>query len=174
MGKETLILVVDDAEINLKIAEKIISREYSVECVSSGEDCLAYLMDHNPDLILLDLHMPELDGFEVMEKLNASANWKDIPVIFLTADSDHDSEIQGFELGKYVRIGASPRASIAFLKMAKATALIQGRTYVTPEDVKQVSHQVLRHRIGLNYLAVADNVPVEAVIDALVNSVKAP
>ncbi len=83
-------------------------------------------------------------------------------------------QIQGLELGRYVRIGASPRASIAFLKMAKATALIQGRTYVTPEDVKQVSHQVLRHRIGLNYSAVADNVPVEAVIDALVNSVKAP
>ncbi|MBP3273938.1 MAG: MoxR family ATPase, partial [Butyrivibrio sp.] len=81
---------------------------------------------------------------------------------------------QGLELGRYVRIGASPRASIAFLKMAKATALIQGRTYVTPEDVKQVSHQVLRHRIGLNYSAVADNVPVEAVIDGLVNSVKAP
>ena len=83
-------------------------------------------------------------------------------------------QIQGLEVGRYVRIGASPRASIAFLKMAKATALIQGRTYVTPEDVKQVSHQVLRHRIGLNYSAVADNVPVEAVIDALVNSVKAP
>ena len=84
------------------------------------------------------------------------------------------AQIQGLEVGKYVRIGASPRASIAFLKMAKAVALIQGRTYVTPEDVKQVSHQVLRHRIGLNYSAVADNVPVEAVIDAIVNSVKAP
>ncbi len=84
------------------------------------------------------------------------------------------SQISGLELGKYVRIGASPRASIAFLKMAKAAALIQGRTYVTPEDVKQVSHQVLRHRIGLNYSAVADNVPVEAVIDGIVNSVKAP
>ncbi len=83
-------------------------------------------------------------------------------------------QIQNLELGKYVRIGASPRASIAFLKMAKATALMLGRTYVTPEDVKMVSHQVLRHRIGLNYSAVADNVPVEAVIDALVNSVKAP
>ncbi len=99
MSKETLILVVDDAEINLKIAEKIISREYTVECVPSGEDCLAYLMDKTPDLILLDLHMPELDGFEVMEKMKASSNWRDIPVIFLTADSDHDSEIQGFELG---------------------------------------------------------------------------
>ncbi|MCR5670341.1 MAG: MoxR family ATPase [Butyrivibrio sp.] len=88
--------------------------------------------------------------------------------------SRRTGQIPGFELGKYVRIGASPRASIAFLKMAKASALMQGRTYVIPEDVKLVSHQVLRHRIGLNYSAVADNVPVEAVIDGLVNSVKAP
>ncbi|MBO6242917.1 MAG: MoxR family ATPase [Butyrivibrio sp.] len=84
------------------------------------------------------------------------------------------SQIPGFELGKYVRIGVSPRASIAFLKMSKAAALMQGRTYVTPEDVKLVRHQVLRHRIGLNYAAVADNVSVETVIDGIVNSVKTP
>ena len=82
--------------------------------------------------------------------------------------------VQGLDSAKYIRIGASPRASIAFLKMAKAAALLAGRTYVTPEDIKRVSHQVLRHRIGLNYSAVADNVSVEAVIDAIVNSVKAP
>lgn len=82
--------------------------------------------------------------------------------------------VKGLEAAKYIRIGASPRASISFLKMAKAAALIAGRTYVTPEDIKRVSHQVLRHRIGLNYSAVADNVPVEAVIDAILNSVKAP
>ena len=51
---------------------------------------------------------------------------------------------------------------------------MQGRTYVTPDDVKAVSHQVLRHRIGLNYSAVADNVSVEQVIDGIVNSVKTP
>ncbi|MBR4831325.1 MAG: MoxR family ATPase [Butyrivibrio sp.] len=82
--------------------------------------------------------------------------------------------IPGFELGKYVRIGVSPRASIAFLKMAKAAALMQGRTYATPDDVKLVRHQVLRHRIGLNYAAVADNITVETVIDGIVNSVKTP
>jgi MoxR-like ATPase len=58
--------------------------------------------------------------------------------------------------------------------MAKAVALIQGRTYVVPDDVKAVSHQVLRHRIGLNYSAVADNVSVEQVIDGIVNAVKTP
>ena len=84
------------------------------------------------------------------------------------------NQIPGFELGRYVRIGVSPRASIAFLKMAKAAALMQGRTYVTPDDVKLVRHQVLRHRIGLNYSAVADNITVETVIDGIVNSVKTP
>lgn len=84
------------------------------------------------------------------------------------------NQIPEFAFGKYVRIGVSPRASIAFLKMSKAAALMQGRTYVTPEDVKLVRHQVLRHRIGLNYSAVADNISVETVIDGIVNSVKTP
>ncbi len=99
MNSDKLILVVDDAEINLKIADKIISRAYKVDCVLSGEECLAYLVDHTPDLILLDLHMPDMDGFEVMEKLRASASWRDIPVILLTADNDHDYELRGYELG---------------------------------------------------------------------------
>ena len=74
----------------------------------------------------------------------------------------------------YIRIGASPRATINFLKIAKASALIHGRTFAIPEDVKGMAHQVLRHRIGLNYAAVADNVSVETVIDKLVESVHTP
>ena len=78
------------------------------------------------------------------------------------------------DLAGYIRIGASPRASINFLRTAKATALINGRTYATPADVKMMCHQVLRHRIGLNYAAVADNVSVEEIIDRLVKVVPAP
>jgi hypothetical protein len=74
----------------------------------------------------------------------------------------------------YIRIGASPRATINFLKIAKASALMNGRTYAVPEDVKNMRHQVLRHRIGLNYAAVADNVSVETLINMLVNSVPTP
>ena len=80
----------------------------------------------------------------------------------------------GKELGSYVRIGASPRATIAFLRIAKAVALMKGRTHVIPEDVQDMRHQVLRHRIGLNYAAVADNIQVETIINALVASVKTP
>ena len=74
----------------------------------------------------------------------------------------------------YIRIGASPRATINFLKIAKASALIHGRTFAIPEDVKGMAYQVLRHRIGLNYAAVADNVSVETVIDKIVGSVHTP
>ena len=78
------------------------------------------------------------------------------------------------KFAQYIRIGASPRATINFLKIAKASALIHGRTFAIPEDVKGMAHQVLRHRIGLNYAAVADNVSVETVIDKLVESVHTP
>ena len=78
------------------------------------------------------------------------------------------------KIAGYIRIGASPRATINFLKIAKANALMNGRTYAIPEDVKNMRHQVLRHRIGLGYAAVADNVSVETIIDKLVNSVPTP
>ena len=78
------------------------------------------------------------------------------------------------QMAGYVRMGASPRASIAFMKIAKAVALLYGRTYVIPDDVKSLRHQVLRHRIQLSYAAVADKVGVESVIDNIIGAVKTP
>ena len=86
----------------------------------------------------------------------------------------HAEQVLPADLARYIRMGASPRASIAFLKIAKAIALINGRTYVTPDDVKLLRHQVLRHRIALNYSAVADGVEVETIIDAIVNAIQTP
>lgn len=78
------------------------------------------------------------------------------------------------ELSKYIVNGASTRASISFMEAGKALALINGRTYVTPDDIKALSHSILRHRISLSFEAIADNIQVETIIDALVNSIKAP
>lgn len=78
------------------------------------------------------------------------------------------------ELAQYVTMGASTRASIAFMDTAKAMALINGRSYCTPEDVKAMRHVVLRHRIMLNFAALADGVQEEIIIDEIVNSVKTP
>jgi MoxR-like ATPase len=78
------------------------------------------------------------------------------------------------EMSGYIRMGASPRGSIAFMKVAKALALINGRNYVIPEDIKEASYSVLRHRIELNYSAVADGVEVEKIIDEIVGAIQTP
>lgn len=84
------------------------------------------------------------------------------------------ARLLGEKTAGYVKMGASPRASIAFLKTAKATALLNGRTYVVPDDVKVMARSVLRHRIALNYSAIADKVTVEMIIDGITGALKAP
>lgn len=78
------------------------------------------------------------------------------------------------KIASYIKMGASPRASIAFMKTAKAYALLSGRTYVIPEDIKAMSSRVLRHRIALNYSAIIDGVTVESIIDSILNVVPTP
>ena len=78
------------------------------------------------------------------------------------------------ELARYITVGASTRASIAFMEAGKALALINGRSYVTPDDIKELSHSVLRHRIALSFEAMAYEIEVEAIIDAIIGSIKAP
>jgi MoxR-like ATPase len=80
----------------------------------------------------------------------------------------------GAELAGCIEYGASPRASIAFSKAARAIALLEGRDHVIPEDVKELRHGVLRHRIILNFEAVADGIQPERIIDAIFDAVKAP
>ncbi len=78
------------------------------------------------------------------------------------------------ELAQYVEMGASTRAAIAFMEVAKAVALFNGRTFVIPDDVKTMSHVVLRHRIMLNFAATADGVSEETIIDAIIGAVHTP
>ena len=78
------------------------------------------------------------------------------------------------DLAQYIEMGSSTRGAIAFMESAKALALINGRSYVIPEDIKSLRYSVLRHRIALNYTAVADEVSVEKIIDSIIGAVKTP
>ncbi len=80
--------------------------------------------------------------------------------------------VQG--LGSLVRLGASPRASIALVRIGQANALLKGREYVIPEDVKSVVADVLRHRLVLTFEALADGVTADQVIDRIVQTVPVP
>ena len=78
------------------------------------------------------------------------------------------------ELSQYISMGASTRAAIAFMDVAKAVALANGRVYCIPDDVKMMRYSVLRHRIMLNFAAVADGISEETIIDAIIGAVKTP
>lgn len=96
------ILIVDDDIMNLKMAEIILRRKgYESVKANCGEQCLEYLQNEMVDLILLDVHMPGMDGFEVLRTLNQSEKLKEIPVIFLTANNETDTEIRGLKEGAY-------------------------------------------------------------------------
>lgn len=103
-GKK-VILVVDDDRANLMAAQQLLAQEYHVAVVNSGELALRYLEKRQPDLILLDIQMPGLSGFDVMEKLQANAEWKKISVIFLTADRSAETEEACFKVGAVDYIG---------------------------------------------------------------------
>lgn len=87
------ILAVDDSAMNLKLVENIIKQEYQSVLVTSGAEAIDYLKENMVDLILLDLIMPEMDGIETYDRLRELENGRNVPVIFLTADTESASEI---------------------------------------------------------------------------------
>ena len=100
------ILIVDDSPENLGVLAELLQPEYRVLAANSGSRALrvANVRPH-PDLILLDVMMPEMDGFEVLARLRAEADTADIPVIFLTAMNDIKDELHGLEVGAVDYIG---------------------------------------------------------------------
>ena len=96
------ILVVDDDKLNLSAARKVLSGEYKVIPVVRGTQALSYLENEECDMILLDISMPEMDGFELLRKIRTMENGKDIPVIFLTADNDTETETRCFKEGPLI------------------------------------------------------------------------
>ena len=98
--KKSKILVIDDNNLNLRMIELILQNyNYEVLTAINGIDGIKATQEEKPDLILLDIMMPEIDGFEVCEKLKANPDTKDIPVIFLTSKTDSEGIVKGFELG---------------------------------------------------------------------------
>lgn len=86
------ILLVDDVSTNLKCEELILHNKYKITKVKSGEEALRYLETMVPDLILLDIHLRKMDGYEVMEYMKKNPKTAGIPVIFLTADVQEDED----------------------------------------------------------------------------------
>ena len=94
------ILIVDDTPANIKILTELLRKDYLLSVATSGADALEIARSKDrPDLVLLDIMMPEMDGYEVCRRLKADPAMRDVPVIFVTAMSEVDDETKGFSLG---------------------------------------------------------------------------
>jgi putative two-component system response regulator len=127
------ILIVDDEPQNLAAMRQILESEYSLVYARSGEDALVAVQKHHPALILLDIHMPGMNGYEVCRKLKADPNSEGIPVIFVTALTGVGNEEEGLKCGAvdYITKPVSPpivRARVKIhLSLVRASDLEQSR-----------------------------------------------
>ena len=99
-SSKSTVLIVDDSPENITVLGALLRQECTVRVATSGEKALQIVnSDHPPDLILLDVIMPGMDGYEVCNMIKANPATKNIPIIFITAKSGEDDEVKGFELG---------------------------------------------------------------------------
>ena len=98
-GEKKLIILVDDNPANLRIGKNVLSEKYTVATAPSAVKLFKLLDNNHPELILLDIDMPEMNGYKAIEILKSKQETKDIPVIFLTGMADSQNEEKGRALG---------------------------------------------------------------------------
>ncbi|NQZ11022.1 MAG: response regulator [Algicola sp.] len=99
MSNQNIVLAVDDEPFNLEILEEILSDGYQFHSAKSGPECLEVVTQLNPSVILLDVSMPDMDGYEVCRRLKNTEDTKDIPVMFVSARGALDERIEGYNAG---------------------------------------------------------------------------
>lgn len=140
------ILVVDDDTANLRMASHILTSEnMRVSCLKSGEDVMKYLRQNRPDIILLDVHMPGMDGFETLAAIREDAETADIPVIFLTADDDSDTETRGLKAGAMDFIKKPFVPEVLLLRVRHTIKLVRLQTDLSCEVEKKTQEVTAQH-----------------------------
>lgn len=125
MDSGRTIMVVDDDPDIMNLVKKIIERRgYMAECVSSGEEVFRRLEEQKPDLILLDVVLPQMDGLEVLTRLKSQPGTSSIPVILLTGNSRYSDVLTGYQMGSDYYIS----------KPFTSTQLISGISLVLGEE----------------------------------------
>ena len=140
--KKPLILIVDDTPKNIQVLGKTLHEiGYNVSIATSGSQALDSVKKESPDLILLDIQMPEMDGFEVCKILQANPDTKEIPVIFLTAVIDSEKIVKGFEIGAVDYITKPFHTAELTMRVATHIEIKQSREKIrkTNEQLKELN-----------------------------------
>ncbi|MDR1836872.1 MAG: response regulator [Treponema sp.] len=136
------IFVIDDSDTNLSMAEAALEDHYRVMTMPSGAALFSLLKKVKPDLILLDIEMPEMDGFTALQKLKSEDEWAAVPVMFLTGRTDAEVEVRGFEMGA-VDFVTKPFSAPALINRIKMHLEIDDLIRVRTEQLHRMQNSIV-------------------------------
>ncbi|MHC5724689.1 MAG: GGDEF domain-containing response regulator [Nostoc sp.] len=158
-ASETNILIVDDTADNLRLLAKILNEQgYIIRKSLNGKMALQAAYRHPPDLIMLDINMPEMNGYEVCQQLKASKTTNQIPIIFISALDQIDNKVQAFELGGQDYI-TKPFQELEVLIRVRNQLLIKQQYQQLIEQNQRLEHEVkerLKAEAQIRELSVTD------------------
>ncbi len=143
------VLVVDDSITILKFVEGILSGKYEVVTVKSGELALAYLKENRVDLVLLDIFMPDMDGFETFEKMKQLELKRDVPVMFFTSGQEAENEVRALDMGAkdFIRKPLVPEVVLNrisnILELDELTKNLERKVEQKTYQVEQLSFEIM-------------------------------
>jgi putative two-component system response regulator len=161
MDRQKTIMIVDDTEMNIVILVEALQDDYELIVAINGLDAIELLEDQKPDLILLDIMMPEIDGYEVLKKLKGNENLEHIPVILLSAITDSDSKNKGFSLGavdyvtkpfEIIEVKARVKTQ---LRLEEARLVLESQNVILEEKVKERTRLIERTNFATIYCLAA-------------------
>jgi class 3 adenylate cyclase len=144
------ILIVEDTPANIQTLVAILKEQgYQISVAMNGKQALDVLSRVQPDLILLDVMMPEMDGFETCRHLKASENWRQIPIIFLTSKTEPADIVKGFELGAVDYVGKPFNAHELLARVNTHLTMDELRRNLAAKNVELArAHELVRRAFG--------------------------
>ena len=149
--QKKIILTVDDTIINIDVVKGILAQDYLVQAATSGKMALKIIEKQAPDLILLDIMMPEMDGYEVCKILKSQQSTKNIPIIFLTAKSEESDEAKGLALGAVDYI-TKPISPPILKQRVKNHLILQASKKLLEEQNEVLEEKVVQRTLQLSEL----------------------
>ena len=140
MDKRFSILAVDDEAVNIQLMTEALKDDYRIITALNGQDAIELLEEHMPDLILLDVMMPDVSGYDVCRTIKGDERFADIPVIFLTSLDSHDGELQGLELGGIDYLTKPTNFDLLKLRI-RNQIIVKARNDLMKEQVIQLARQ---------------------------------
>ena len=138
--KNKCIFLVDDNIVTLNVGKTILQNNYTVVTISSGEKLLEILKKVKPDLILLDIGMPGISGYDIIKEINANPETANIPVIFLTGRTELEDEVMGISLGAIDYI-TKPFSPPLLLKRIERHLLLESQKKVLEEIYGELTNE---------------------------------